>query len=93
MVTIYDAGGKLIRAYELTDLFQEAEIQGFLHSTSSIRWRTGPLYVRQDQKTLLVTVKPGADFLFGLQTGQYVYCELEKDRHRCRSTNQVSLTR
>jgi len=66
--------------YELNDLFQATEIQGFPHSVSSIRWRTGPVYIRQDQKTLLVTVKPGVDFLFGMETGQYKYCEFEKAR-------------
>ena len=87
-VALYDSSGKLIRAYELKDLFQEAEIADFRHSISSIWWREGPFYVRDDQKTLLVTVKPGADFLFGLETGEYKYCEFEKDRHRCRNANQ-----
>jgi hypothetical protein len=92
VLTIYDAGGKLIRAYELKDLFQDAEIGSFRHSESSIWWRTGPLYGREDQKTLLVTVKPGVDFLFGMETGRYKYCEFgkmsEKTSHRCRTANQ-----
>jgi hypothetical protein len=39
------------------------------HSVSSIHWRKGARYVRQDQATLLVTVKDGADFLSGLESG------------------------
>jgi hypothetical protein len=88
VVAIYGADGKLLRAYELVELFDPTDIQGFVHSVSSIYWRNGPLYIRQDQKTLLVTVKPGADFLFGLETGHYKYCEFESRSHRCRGSTQ-----
>jgi hypothetical protein len=88
VVSIYDAAGKLIRAYDLGDLFEPGEIKSFPHSMSSIHWRKGPLYVRQDQTTLLITVRSGVDFLFGLQSGEYKYCEFQKDSHRCRNANQ-----
>ena len=88
VVSIYDPRGKLIRSYELRDLFLPDEIARFPHSTSSIHWRKGPLYVRQDQKTLLVTVASGAEFVFGLETGRFKYCEYHKETYRCRSANQ-----
>jgi hypothetical protein len=50
--------------------------------------RTGPAYIRRDQKTLLVTVKSGADFLFGLETGCYKYCEYHEKLYRCRTGNE-----
>ena len=88
MISIYDASGKLVRAYDLADLFQTEEIEGFRRSISSIYWRDGPVYLRQDQKTLLVTVKAGSDFLFGMESGQYKYCEPHAKTFRCRNANQ-----
>jgi hypothetical protein len=86
-VAIYDARGALIRAYELRELFEAKELDRFKHSTSSIWWREGARYVRQDQATLLVTVKEGADFLFGLETGNAEYCEYREKAYRCRDAN------
>jgi hypothetical protein len=71
VVAIYDARGKPIRAYELRELFDAGEIKRFPHSVSSIHWRKGPAYVRQDQTTALVTVAPGADLLFSLENGAF----------------------
>lgn len=88
VVSIYDSRGRLIQSYELRDLFQPEEIASFPRSTSSIRWREGPAYIRADQKTLLITVKSGADFLFGLETGQFKYCEYQDKVYRCRNENQ-----
>jgi hypothetical protein len=88
IVSIYDSRGKIVRSYELKDLFQEDEITAFRRSVSSIHWRSGPAYIRPDQKTLLITVTGGADFLFGMETGQFKYCEYQKKTYRCRNTNQ-----
>lgn len=88
VVSIHDARGKVVRSYELRDLFQGQEISGFIHSVSSIHWRNGPAYIRQDQKTLLLTVKSGGDLLFGLETGRFKYCEYLEQTYRCRNTNQ-----
>lgn len=84
VIAIYDARGKLIRAYELGELFAAAEIERFPHSVSSIHWRKDARYIRQDQTTLLVTVTEGADFLFGLETGGFEYCEPHGRSYRCR---------
>jgi hypothetical protein len=85
VVSIYDAQGKLVRAYELRELFGPEEIKRFPHSMSSIHWRNGPAYIRQDQKTALVTVAAGADFLFGVESGQFKYCEYHEKTYRCRN--------
>lgn len=89
VVAIYDATGKTIRRYALKDLFLPTEIEKLPHSVSSIRWRQGPTYVRADQKTLLVTVRSGVDFLFGLETGRFVYCEPQAKTSRCRSNDAL----
>ena len=88
VVSIYDSRGKVVQSYELSDLFQEEEIKAFGRSVSSIHWRNGPAYIRQDQKTLLITVKSGGDFLFGLETGRFKYCEYLEKTYRCRNANQ-----
>ncbi|MDP2604152.1 MAG: hypothetical protein Q8S00_16390 [Deltaproteobacteria bacterium] len=88
VVSLYDSKGQPLRAYELSDLFQADEISAFQHSVSSIHWRKGPAYIRQDQKTLLMTIKSGGDFLFGLETGLYKYCEYHETIYRCRNRNQ-----
>jgi len=88
VLAIYDASGRVIHSYELKDLFRDEEIAAFDRSISSIYWHSGPMYVREDQTTLLVTVRGGADFLFGLQSGQYKYCESHAKTFRCRITNQ-----
>jgi hypothetical protein len=88
VVSLYDSQGRLVKSYELSDLFQTDEVKDFSHSVSSVHWRKGPAYIRPDQKTLLVTVKSGADLLFGLETGRYKYCEYHETVHRCRNTNQ-----
>jgi hypothetical protein len=85
VVAIYDARGKLVRAYELRELFAADEIKRFPHSVSSIHWRKGPAYVRQDQRTALVTVAAGADFLFGVESGEFKYCESHEKTYRCRN--------
>jgi hypothetical protein len=84
VAAFYDPAGRLLRAYELRELFAAAEVEKFPHSVSSIRWRKGPAYVRPDQKTLLVTVRPGADFVFALDSGGYRYCEPAGKTFKCR---------
>jgi len=88
VVSIFDSRGKVVQSYELSDLFQDEEIKAFGRSVSSIHWRNGPAYIRQDQKTLLITVKSGGDFLFGLETGRFKYCEYLEKTYRCRNTNR-----
>lgn len=88
VVAIYDRSGRVVQSYALRNLFDDEEIKAFGRSVSSIHWRNGPAYIREDQKTLLITVKSGGDFLFGLETGRFQYCETRENTYRCRSTNQ-----
>ena len=88
VVALYDSRGKMVQAYALSDLFQDDEIKTFRRSVSSINWRDGPAYIRADQKTLLITIRSGGDFLFGLETGRFKYCEYQEKVYRCRNANQ-----
>lgn len=85
VVTLYDRVGKLVRAYELADLFPAGEIKAFPRTTSSIEWRAGPVFVRGDQRTLLISAR-GGDFVFALDSGEYKFCEYQEKSYRCRSS-------
>lgn len=87
VVSIYDSHGIPIRSYELRELFQPDEIERFPVSVSSIHWRSGPVYIRGDQKTVLITVRSGADIVFGLESGRFKYCESHNKFYRCRIAN------
>jgi hypothetical protein len=89
VVVLYDSNGHVVQSYELSDLFLPEEIKNFTLSVSSIHWRQGPTYIRPDHKTLLVTVRSGADLLFGLETGRYKYCEYKGNEYRCRNSNHA----
>ena len=90
VVSLYDPEGKPIRSYELSDLFDSDELAGLPRRVSSaLRWRQGPTYVRPDQASLQVTVNSNAHFVFGMQTGQFHYCEIQENRQTmCRSAGQ-----
>ena len=89
VVAFYSPEGKPIKAYGLSDLFTQSEIEGFQHSVSSIWWRkSAGSYVRQGEGTFYVTVNDtGAGFVFEL-SGAYQYCETREGRFLCRSTNK-----
>lgn len=81
VVSLYDPDGKPIRSYELSELFDAHELAGLPRRVSSaLRWRQGPTYVRPDQATLQVTVNSNAHFVFGMETGQFHYCEIQENR-------------
>lgn len=89
VVSLYGPDGNLVRSYELGDLFSSKEIEDFPRSVSSIRWHDGPAYIRQDQKTLMIQIKPndGGTLVFGLDAGDYKYCEYQSASYRCRNAN------
>ena len=88
VVAIYDPAGKLVKAYELTDLFPRALVEAMPHSVSSIHWRAdGANYVRDDQRTLYVHAANEGGFLFGLETGRFTFCENHQGKQRCRNSN------
>lgn len=92
VVAVYDAAGKLVRAYELADLFSAPEVGEFSHSISSIHWHQGPAYVNTDDQTLLVTVKASGTLSLAFDTGQFKYCEYEDPEqaasYRCRTAGE-----
>jgi hypothetical protein len=89
VVAFYTLEGKLIRAYEVSDLFTKSEIEGFDHSVSSIQWRKfAGFYVRPGGDTINDTVNDtGGTFIFEL-SGAYQYCETRGGTFRCRVSNQ-----
>jgi len=89
VVAFYTAQGKPIRAYELSDLFTNSEIEGFGHSVSSIQWRkSSGAYIRPGGDTFNVTInETGGGFVFDL-SGAYQYCETRQGRFLCRVANQ-----
>ena len=87
VVAIYDPAGRLVKAYELAELFPPAVVKAFPHSVSSIHWRGQAAYVREDQRTLYVHAANEGGFLFGLKTGRFTYCENHAGKQRCRNSN------
>jgi hypothetical protein len=89
VVAFYSPEGKPIRAYALSDLFTQSEIDGFRHSISSIWWRkSAGAYVRQGDETFYITSDDtGAGFIFEV-SGAYHYCETKAGRFVCRSANK-----
>lgn len=88
VVVVLAPDGKQIKSYRLADLFLDAEIEAFSHSTSSIRWHEGPTFFQQDQKTLLVTIKTGASIEIDIVTGSFQLCETQGTEFRCRNSNK-----
>jgi len=87
VVAIYNAQGKLVKAYTLDDLFSAAEIAGFSHSVSSRHWHAGPVYINQGQRTLYMMVESGRDLVIGLETGRFAFCETHEGKYVCRDSN------
>jgi hypothetical protein len=87
VLAVYDPAGKLVKAYELTDLFAKAEIDSYPHSVSSRAWHQGPVYLNKDQRTLYMMIASGRDLVVGVETGRYAYCETRGGQYRCRNSN------
>ena len=87
VLAVYDPAGRLVKAYELADLFARDEIDASPHSVSSIAWHQGPVYLNQDQRTLYLMIAGGRDLVLGLETGRYAYCETRAGQYLCRNSN------
>ena len=87
VLALYDPGGRLVKAYALTDLFLKTEIDAYPHSVSSVHWHDGPVYLNKDQRTLYMMIASGRDLVLGLETGAYIYCEPRAGKYLCRSSN------
>ena len=87
VLAVYEAGGRLVKAYALTDLFSKSEIDRYPHSVSSIAWHNGPVYLNQDQRTLYLMIESGRDLVLGLTTGRFAVCEPRGGKPLCRDSN------
>lgn len=87
VVAIYAPDGKLVKAYELPELFPPVTLKAMPRSVSSIHWRGEAAYIRDDQRTLYVHAANQGGFVFGLETGRYTYCENHAGKQRCRNGN------
>jgi hypothetical protein len=84
----YAPTGKRLASLALKDLFTEAEIASFVHSTSSIQWRGEVVYVRPGQKSVHVGLNgKGTDLIVAPETGSWQQCEWRNQRYLCRDTN------
>ena len=87
VLAVYDASGKLVKGYQLTDLFAKLEIDAYPHSVSSRAWHVGPVYINKDQRTLYMMIASGRDLVLGLETGRIAYCETRAGKYLCRTSN------
>lgn len=88
VAAFYSAEGRLVKAYELKDLFSSQEMEVFAHSSSSIWWRKEGAQIRPGQQTVYVMIDDkGSALIFEIETGAWQYCENREGKHLCRSTN------
>lgn len=87
IVVSYSSQGRVIKAYELSDLFSRQEIEAFTHSASSIWWRTETAYVRSGERSVYVSLDgKGSDLVFEPESGAWQHCAWRKGQYRCRDT-------
>lgn len=73
-VAIYAPSGKLVRGYELADLYPKEKLEKIPRSVSSRYWRCAPVhFVEREQKSVYVPEALGGYFVFTLATGDVTY--------------------
>lgn len=75
VVAIYAPTGKLVRSYELNQLYAVALIEKIPNSVSSRHWRCQPIHFVEpkEQKSVYVPEALGGSFVFTLVTGEMTY--------------------
>lgn len=75
VVAIYAPTGKLVRSYELNQLYATAQVEKIPASVSSRHWRCQPIHFVEstEQKSVVVSEVLGGYFVFTLATGEMVY--------------------
>jgi hypothetical protein len=74
VVAIYAPSGKLVRGYELTDLYPKEKLEKIPRSISSRYWRCAQVhFAEREQKSVSVPEVLGGDFVFTLATGSMTY--------------------
>lgn len=75
VVVIYDRDGKLLRSYELEDLYSESAVGRILTSVSSRWWRCASVMPWISDGEFWLRDSFGGEFRFDLSTGNYTYEE------------------
>lgn len=75
VVTIYAPTGKLVRSYELNQLYAPAQLAKIPASVSSRHWRCQPIHFVEpkEQQSVYVAEVFGGYFVFTLATGEVAY--------------------
>ena len=75
VVAIYAPTGRLVRSWELTDLYPKDRVEAIPRSVSSRYWRCRPVHFvdPKDQKSVYVPEALGGYFVFTLGTGAVVH--------------------
>lgn len=75
VAAIYAPTGKLVRAYELNQLYTPAQLAKIPESVSSRHWRCQPLHFVEpkEQKSVVMAEALGGHFVFTLATGEMNY--------------------
>jgi len=75
VVAIYAPTGRLVRGWELTDLYARDKVEAIPRSVSSRSWRCAPVHFVDptEQKSVYVPEALGGYFVFTLATGRVEY--------------------
>jgi len=71
VVAIYAPTGRLVRSWELTELYSKERVESIPHTVSSRAWRCAPTHFVEpgEQKSVYVAEALGGYFVFTLATG------------------------
>jgi hypothetical protein len=75
VVAIYAPTGRLVRSWELTDLYSKERVESIPRSVSSRAWRCAPMHFVEprEQTSVYVAEALGGSFVFTLATGGVTY--------------------
>jgi hypothetical protein len=73
VAAVYGPDGKLVRAYELAELYGAKRLAQIPHSMSSRHWRCAPLYLNPDERSAYTAEVLGGEFVLELATGAIRY--------------------
>lgn len=77
VLVLYHWDGKIVKMYQLTDLFSKKEIDSFSMSESSIWWHKGPTYTQEDQKVFYMGYRDSPNYselILTLSSGSVRFC-------------------
>jgi len=77
VLVLYHWDGKIVKSYQLADLFSKKEIDSFPMSVSSIWWHKGPTYIKEDNKDFYMGYREPPDYselILSLSNGAVRLC-------------------